>query len=494
MVVRGIRHMARTGELAVFGSGMAGLAMQILAGRLLAPSFGSSVYTWGSIIGVFMVTLSLGYYFGGKTSHNATKKDVVMILFIASLFMGILTFFGQDLAIFFGSLPLPSQYAALPAVLILFGPASFLFGMLTPYAVSLSRTLKKGEASGKIFTIDTVGSIFGSFGATFLLIPFLSLTTSFAVLGLLCLFMALLIWPRTSSIIAAVLIAAILCSSFIGAQAIPDERVLVEKQSAYQNLRVEQEGDMRTLYSDSTPQSSIDLSDPSRLVYRYSQFAQLPLAMTDIETALFIGGGGFTVPKHYASQGVAVNVVELDQVVYDFARQYFLLDETTMDIHIGDGREYLQNTEETYDLIFVDAYKRDRVPFHLTTQEFYELAASRLTPNGIVMANIINTPGGETSKFFRSGYKTLGSVFPTTYAFSMYKTNHLQNIEIIGTRNPVFEYVEFASRVEEADIDTGLLDTWIVDVPVDDVAILTDERAPVDTLLTSIVDLPLDLE
>ena len=68
MVVRGIRHMARTGELAVFGSGMAGLAMQILAGRLLAPSFGSSVYTWGSIIGVFMVTLSLGYYFGDRKS------------------------------------------------------------------------------------------------------------------------------------------------------------------------------------------------------------------------------------------------------------------------------------------------------------------------------------------------------------------------------------------------------------------------------------------
>jgi spermidine synthase len=486
--------MAETGELAVFGSGMVGLGLQILAGRLLAPSFGSSAYTWGSIIGIFMVTLSLGYYVGGKYSAKATKKDVVIILFIASLCILFLSYYGQTLALMFGSLPLPSQYAALPAVLLLFGPPSFLFGVLTPIAVSLSSQHLKGEASGKIFTLDTVGSIFGSFGATFLLIPLLSLTFSFVVLGWIALLMAVFISPKKINILVAIVIAVALffaagTSAFSGNDELP-----VMKESVYQRLQVAQEGDIRTLYSDSTPQSSIDLSDPQRLVYRYTQYGVLPFLLTDVESALFIGGGGFTLPKYYVSEGVAVDVVELDPVVYEFAQEYFYVDPETMDVTIGDGREYLTRTEKTYDLIFVDAYKRDRVPFHLTTQEFFELVEERLNPEGVVMVNIINTPGGESSKFFRSELKTLQSVFDTTYAFPMYRTNQLQNIELIGTNNPRLNYEELLQKAEAQNADLTLLNTLILEVPLDDVAILYDDRAPVDTLLTSIADLPLDLE
>jgi predicted membrane-bound spermidine synthase len=173
-------------ELAILLAGITGLGLQILAGRLLTPTFGSSIYTWGSIIGVFMICLSIGYKLGGKLSK--TKKHYFsLVLLTASFFILLLAYFGPQLTTLLGTLPLPATYAALPAVLLLFGPAVLLLGSLIPYAVELSTKKRKGEASASIFTIDTIGSIIGVFIVTFVFIPLFSTQIVFALLGLLLL-------------------------------------------------------------------------------------------------------------------------------------------------------------------------------------------------------------------------------------------------------------------------------------------------------------------
>lgn len=83
-------------ELAVLIAGMTSMGLEILAGRIIAPQFGSSIYTWGSIIGVFLAALSLGYYRGGKEAEtNATYGRITSLLLFAAAYVAFLIFAGE---------------------------------------------------------------------------------------------------------------------------------------------------------------------------------------------------------------------------------------------------------------------------------------------------------------------------------------------------------------------------------------------------------------
>ncbi|MFC6725967.1 fused MFS/spermidine synthase, partial [Halobium palmae] len=104
-------------EVAVFVSGVASMGLEILAGRIVAPQFGSSIYTWGSIIGVFLAALSLGYYQGGeRASSHATQRRVNRLLLATAAYVAVLIFLGDVLLRSAAAFPLPSRFAALPAV------------------------------------------------------------------------------------------------------------------------------------------------------------------------------------------------------------------------------------------------------------------------------------------------------------------------------------------------------------------------------------------
>ncbi|MFB6254890.1 MAG: spermidine synthase, partial [Halobacteriaceae archaeon] len=195
--------------------------------------------------------------------------------------------------------------------------------------------------------------------------------------------------------------------------------VVYETQTPYQQLRIIDDDGIRTLYLNGQPQSAMDLNNPYRHVYDYTRYFHLPLLMSDnINKVLFIGGGGFTGPKIFKYMyNMSIDVVEIDPAVIAAAKKYFNVTESPeLQIYQMDGRQFLQQTNVTYDLIILDAYRKDRVPFHLTTQEFFQLAKSKLDGDGILLANIISAPHGGGSKFFRAEYKTLKTVFSTVYA------------------------------------------------------------------------------
>jgi hypothetical protein len=158
-------------ELAVVVSGVVSMGLEILAGRVVAPEFGSSIYTWGSIIGVSMLALSLGYHYGGKTSNKANFKDLEKFLVLTAGYILFVMVFGSNILTETSLLPLPSIYSSIPAITLLFGPPTYFLGYISPYAAQLSNKETKGEASGHFYAIGTAGSIIGAFGTTFILIP-----------------------------------------------------------------------------------------------------------------------------------------------------------------------------------------------------------------------------------------------------------------------------------------------------------------------------------
>ncbi|WP_276246630.1 MULTISPECIES: spermidine synthase [unclassified Haladaptatus] len=487
-------------ELAVFASGMTSMGLEILAGRMIAPQYGSSIFTWGSIIGVFLAALSLGYYRGGRlAAKRASTRRLVRLLLGTALYVAVLIFAGEVLLRAAGAFPLPSRFASLPAVVLLFGPPTYLLGFVSPYAAELSETESTGAASGRVYAVGTVGSIVGAFGTTFILIPELSIDQIGLVLGLIAVGAAVLVARpdiTTDQALGSAAVTLLLVAAVgSGAAGVSIEgRIVYETQTPYQELQVIDLGGTRTLYLDGQRHSAMDLDNPSRHVFTYTRYFHLPLLMTDdVDRVLFIGGGGFTGPKRFVEDyDVTVDVVEIDPEVISVAKEYFAVEESDrLRIHNMDGRQFLQQTDETYDLIILDAYKMDKVPFQLTTEEFMRLAESRLSDDGVLFANIISAPQGAASQFYRAEYKTMAQVFPQVYSFPTVDATVIQNIEVVATKNAtVLTQEELLARNANRDIGIDLsseLRTYRNSENVENVPVLRDDRAPVDDLLDPLI-------
>jgi hypothetical protein len=180
--------MMRTG-LAYLIAGWSGffvMAVELLGGRLLAPTFGSSIYVWGAIITVFMLALSLGYLAGGRYSMSAPSvRRLGAILIIAALTVVPLLVFAEPmLDALSQAVPDPRFGSLLSAVTLFFVP-TFFSGMVSPYAVRLlvQDRQSSGRHAGQLYFVSTFGSAAGTLLTSFYLV--LLLEVNQILLGLL---------------------------------------------------------------------------------------------------------------------------------------------------------------------------------------------------------------------------------------------------------------------------------------------------------------------
>jgi len=171
------------------------MGIELLGGRILAPFFGSSVHIWGSIITVFMLSLSLGYLFGGKLSTRSASLAIYGTIFlIAAIALLPIALSSQWLmeAIFLNIED--SRYGSLLASMALFFIPTVILGMLSPYSVRLlvKSSHESGQVAGKLYFISTLGSALGTITTSFYLVLWFDIniiifgfTTVLASLGLL---------------------------------------------------------------------------------------------------------------------------------------------------------------------------------------------------------------------------------------------------------------------------------------------------------------------
>lgn len=476
-------------QTAVIASGIVSMGLEILAGRVLAPEFGSSIYTWGSIIGISMLALSLGYHYGGKKSASINSKDLDRFLVYTSSYIIALLYLGDAIISFSAGLPISQRYASIIPVSILFGPPTYFLGYISPYAVQLSSKQVKGEASGHFYAIGTAGSILGAFGTTFLLIPYLGVDQIyilFAGLAFLPVFYDLS--DKRFLIVGIVLIAAL---SLNHSSVSLSGDVIYSDSTPYQDLKITDSGNIRTLYLDDQPQSAMYLDDTQGYPWEYPDYFHIPLLMRDeVDKVLFIGGGGFTVPQKFAEKNITVHAVEIDPGVIKAAEKYFNLSESeNLKVHNMDGRQFLQETSHEYDVIYLDAYRKSQVPFHLTTQEFMELSYEKTDERGIVMSNLISAASGDGSKLARSEYKTMDSVYESVYYFPTQKHSQVQNVELIASKDTRLTEQQLLERNRNSsDMNLSEQIQNLNEPPsTDDVPVLRDDYAPVNRLIEPLV-------
>ena len=492
----------------VFIAGAIVMALEIAGSRILAPFFGNTIFVWGSLIGVVLAALSLGYFLGGRLSDRSPSFFQFSVILLAAGISILVMSVASPLileAVF--SINLGDRYGPLLATSILLIIPGTLLGMVSPYAVKLSaeKLEKIGGTSGNIYSLSTVGSIFGTFMTVFILIPELGVRSILFALGLTLVAISLLGLDNFGRglVVIIILIASVPALPLSLGSTFRSGDLVFEKDSPYNHIEItdDHNSGTRTLRLNGLRHSSMYLDGSLDAVFPYTDFFHLPFLFNpSIKEVLFIGGGGFTGPKKFLSlyEDVTIDVVEVDGAVVNAAINYFnVTDDPRLNIIVEDGRIHLTKTEKKYDLIVLDAYSKTYVPFHLMTQEFFDEVQDDLSPDGIVISNVIASVVGDTSDIFRAQYKTIGTSFPNVYVFpTIDSTGTVQNIMVLATKSfeqtkPLDLRPKTSSSTEEIPELLSMAGRFYrEDIPVGDVPVLTDDYAPVEKLLNPVSGQP----
>ena len=431
-----------------FVAGAAVMVIEISANRLLAPGFGNSLYTWTALIGVILVSFSVGGYLGGVLADKVRRMDLlgwllagaaVLTMLIPAL-NGLMSGSFDDAGLISGPVTVSLLLFALPGILLgAVAPASVRFYSLQAHDAQV------GHAAGTISMLGSLGSFAGTFLSGFVLLSAFGVKTIFLGAGAALLLLALLAFamarksPRSQTApLAAGLLAA---ASALLPDAAAEPGVKFQTQSFYHRIEVLEHdtpvGWERHLKLDSTWEGG--MVEDGDLVLQYQHFWQLARLNDElkIRRALFIGAGAFGMPEQVARLGtdVQVDVVEIDPAVIAVGRSFFKLDEfANVHAHAGDARRFLQRGGAKYDLIFGDAYNGVRhIPAHLVTREFFEQVKGRLEPDGVFLMNVISAVEGGRAALLAHVLATLRTVFPVVEAFAEGARAETQNVILLAS-------------------------------------------------------------
>lgn len=496
-------------SILVFLTGMVIMSLELVGSRLLIPVFGGSISTWGSLIGVILSGLSIGYIIGGKLAdNNPSFTKFCSLIFSAGIFIVLIPFIAPATLEFSSSILTGSPYMPILAAIPLLLFPNILLGTVSPFAVKIgTKTLHNlGNVSGNLYFFAAIGSIFGTFFTTFVLIEQFEVRQIIFGLGLVLLVSSLLGLPKIPKIATVIIFFLIYfpASALVSVAFSHSGDLVYEKETPYSHLEVIDTQNYRSLILDGMLHSKMEKDNPDNLVVRYTKYFHIGmLAKPDAQDVLFVGGGGFSGPKNFLKSYPAINVdvVEIDPEVIKTSKEYFNVEPNPrLRIINEDARVFLSNTEKKYDIIILDAYAQDFVPFHLLTKEYFLLLDQHLKPNGIIISNILTSLVGDTSDLFRAIYKTMAEVYPTIYVYpTTDKLPMIRNTMIVAFNENLFNNQEQLSNLlVKNDVNGHLAGNFIqkseLKIKTDDVPILTDQFSPVELMLNPVTSKPLVIE
>ncbi|MBV8079184.1 MAG: fused MFS/spermidine synthase [Actinobacteria bacterium] len=472
--------------------------LELVAARLIAPTLGVSLYTWTSVIGVVLGGVSLGNYLGGRLADRWPARSTLAFVYLAAAGASLVV-----LAVlpFVGSLELPRSAPALVQVLwvtaILFLLPSTVLGAPTPLLtrLTLDSVAETGRVVGRIQAAAALGSVLGAFATGFFFVSWFGTRHIVAgVAGVLLLLAVLAGLPRALARvwIVGLLAAVVVASGWASRSPCTREsayyciRVVPGKVSftTPSGRRVVTEPAQQTLYLDHLVHALVDLADPTDLLYTYEQQYASVLARVVPHggrlDAFFAGGGGFVFPRYVAHEyRGSVVVAEIDPAVTSVARELLgLRTSPRLRVVSEDARVALERLPPwtRFDAVFGDAFDDYEVPYHLATREFDALVAAHLRPGGLYLVNVID---GVHDDFLRSEVRTLRAVFPYVAlvrpASGWPPSRDRSTYVLVAAKREPARALPVVSAVDLATFMRGGRSV-----------LLTDDHAPVDTLLAPV--------
>jgi spermidine synthase len=431
----------------MFIASFCSLVIEMVAGRILAPFVGVSIYTWTSIIGVILAGISIGAYIGGKlVDRFPFRKTLGWLLLLSGI--AALTIIPLTNLVASYRFNLPLMIRIFIVTMVIFFLPGCILGTISPVVVRL--TLKNlenaGNVIGKIYAVSTLGAIIGTFATGFLLISWMGTRSIILTMGIILILAALfsgaLFKTRKAIAIFAIIAAPCIWAVYAFAYKIPlKENTYFYKESDYYTIKLmtttssDQTTSLKAMVLDNLIHSYVCLEDPLHIEYEYeriySDVLKWKFKKDQNFKSLTIGGGGYTFPRYMevVYPNAQIDVVEIDPEVTNIVYKHLGLSANTrIKSYNTDGRWFVMNHKEKYDLIFTDAYNDLSIPYHLTTKEFVAQLKSILNPDGLIMSNIIDN--FQVGAFLPSYIKTLREVFGPKNVYLLSVSPNFENTRI----------------------------------------------------------------
>lgn len=419
----------------VFVVGACSLGVEIAAARLLAPYFGASTIVWANTIGVVLVALSIGYWFGGRfADRHPSLRGLCLLVLGAAILIAIVPFAAKPFLGFsvdaFDSVSIGSFAGSLFGVLVLVAVPVTLLGAASPWAVRLAvgEVASSGEVVGRLYAISTAGSLVGTMVSALLFIPLLGTQRTFIVFALgLALVAALGVGWKGLVVPAGLALALAIPVGTIKSDG--DDRVLYEAETVHQYARVVEREDGSRALELNEGQAVHSLLRPGS--YLTDDYWDGPLVLPAAARAepprriAILGNAGGTVARAYGHffPETRVDAVEIDAELTDLGERFLDLRNPRMVVYDEDARPWLHGSEDRYDAIMVDAYRQPYIPFYLTTAEFFAEVREHLSPDGVVIVNVGHPEGGDELE--RVLGATMAAALPTVLRYPIEDTNTL---------------------------------------------------------------------
>ncbi len=479
-------------ELTVFFTGAAVMALEVLGTRVLSPSFGSGLYVWAALISVTLVALALGYFAGGwLADRRPTRRAMFTILLVGAATVGVSVLAAGGVLGAAERLGLRS--GALVGAVALFGVPLALLGMITPYSVRLrtAQVGNVGHVAGRLYALGTIGSVCGTLGTAFWVIPSIGHRT--AMLGIA---VALALWAagglvgatRRGAAAAGVVALALAGLAFAGQTPVAIPGVVYDDDGPLGRITVldRRYGDgyeERLFLLDGACQTHMPAEPTGEVACEYVRtFDLMRQWRPDASRAFLIGLAGGAHVRLLGGHGFAFDVADIDPRAMHVATEYFSLPHgDRVHLYPEDGRRCLRRlaaSGKRYDVVIIDMLTIDAVPVHLYSREALEEARDAMTPDGIVGVNTSLVFDADGERASASIHRTLREVFPYVCCYAAHHDarNRTENRIFFASRAPFGELVgdDLLERERSFRPDEGV--------------VLTDDHNPFDVLLATTSD------
>ena len=437
--------------LTTFIGGLVSLALEMAASRLLEPFFGTSNLVWAAVIGLILLFLAVGYAVGGHWADRSPQASTLYSILVgAGIAIAVIPFLTRPVLLMAAQGMLAWNIGQVAgtfvAVLVLFAIPVTLLACISPFVIRLALTdvQLSGITAGRVYAISTGGSFLGTFLPVLFLIPTLGTRQTFFLLGLLTVATGLWgLWQTNRKRFWSLAWTLPLIASLFllkTTEIKPQEGLIYEEESAYNFIQVVEKKGIRFLLLNEG-QGVHSVSMPKNVLtggtWDYfliaPYFNAAPHPPKQVDSLLVVGLAAGTIPAQYTEiyGDIPIDGVEIDPQIIEVGQQYFDMTQPNLDTHATDGRYFLNQTHDRYDVVAVDAYRLPYIPWHRTTVEFFQEVRDHLTDEGVIGINVGHTP--DDWRLVEALAATMRQVYPSVHIIAVPNTF---NAILIATVQP----------------------------------------------------------
>ena len=477
--------------LLLFVSSACLMTVELVAGRVVAPYIGVSLYTWTGIIGACLTGMSVGHLAGGWLADRGNPRRWLPYLFFSAALLTSVLYAARPtigmLADAMGARHVPPLVGIFGLCTLFFGLPCFFLAGVSPvvYKLALESDSKVGSTVGRLAASGVAGSIAGTYATGFWLIP--TFGTRSILLGIILVMVGLGSYCLVNSPVRRTVTAAVvlLVPWLVGAAASVKAAAPCDVESAYYCIKVvvgkDKAGPVKKLRLDYLTHSGVRLNDPKHLWYEYEQVVAWMMKARggDPPRTLFLGGGGYILP-HWVERefpDATVDVVEVDPAVTQVAKTEFVPEMRRVNSLHVDARVALRQMppEQRYDVVFADVFNDLSVPYHLTTTEFAKLVKGRLAGGGLYVVNVVDQK--IDGPLVGALNATLKQVFPYVYVLPGTDTPTGRGPQILVASEEPVPWSEWEDHYAKPKFDVSRMEVRSNGM------VLTDDYVPTDHLL-----------